>query len=501
MTEEGSDPAFAASLPTAQLVECLCQSSWDVSDRSFTDFLGIAGQGVIQGMEPADWPRLVDTLEVMLHHRGSSAPARPPAAPRAACAPCPMALPAALKREAARCYTTQSAPGLGPGSSMGVASAGLASRACVPPSPALPARRPLMGSASNLCSPKCKAAIQAYLSALTKSSNTLYTQAGLPQVRHPPASRPPKHAHPSPHPHPGRLRPLPSPHQPLAQPLAHVGSPPAAQEVAAIAGMTDADAASEVECLCAWDLTSMLRDLKPLLTRARELMSQPAQQAGEQPGTGLLGQGGHGGQGGQHSGALLGKDGHGQWHGQGQGQEGEEGESMVDEMLANQSVMLEGIAAAYILKKVAAPGGLCPSLCNAGSGAAPPASNCDVASRGKGGKGDEGGEGGKGEVLSSSLLSIETKQADSQALGTSTCPGGGGGGGAATAAAVIFALLFAASSTAAFYFYRKAELGGRAKTAQTAISNAQAGSEATIWRIDPLSPAQGADNLRPPQQM
>ena len=176
MTEEGSDPAFAASLPTAQLVECLCQSSWDVSDRSFTDFLGIAGQGVIQGMEPADWPRLVDTLEVML---------------------------------------------------------------------------PLMGSASNLCSPKCKAAIQAYLSALTKSSNTLYTQAGLPQ------------------------------------------------EVAAIAGMTDADAASEVECLCAWDLTSMLRDLKPLLTRARELMSQPAQQAGEQPGTGLLGQGGHGGQGGQ----------------------------------------------------------------------------------------------------------------------------------------------------------------------------------------------------------
>lgn len=280
-----------------------------------------------------------------------------------------------------------------------------------------------------------------------------------------------------------------------------MGSPPAAQEVAAIAGMTDADAASEVECLCAWDLTSMLRDLKPLLTRARELMSQPAQQAGEQPGTGLLGQGGHGGQGGQHSGALLGKDGHGQWHGQGQGQEGEEGESMVDEMLANQSVMLEGIAAAYILKKVAAPGGLCPSLCNAGSGAAPPASNCDVASRGKGGKGDEGGEGGKGEVLSSSLLSIETKQADSQALGTSTCPGGGGGGGAATAAAVIFALLFAASSTAAFYFYRKAELGSRAKTAQAAISNAQAGSEATIWRVDPISPAPGADNLRPPQQM
>ena len=40
-----------------------------------------------------------------------------------------------------------------------------------------------MGQASNLCSPTCKAAIQAYLSALTTSSSTLYTQAGLPQVR------------------------------------------------------------------------------------------------------------------------------------------------------------------------------------------------------------------------------------------------------------------------------------------------------------------------------
>ena len=67
---------------------------------------------------------------------------------------------------------------------------------------------------------------------------------------------------------------------------------------------------------------------------------------------------------------------------------------------------------------------------------------------------------------------------------------------------MIFALLFAASSTAAFYFYRKAELGGRAKTAQAAISDAQAGSEAISWRVDPISPgAQGADNLRPPQQM
>ena len=70
-------------------------------------------------------------------------------------------------------------------------------------------------------------------------------------------------------------------------------------------------------------------------------------------------------------------------------------------------------------------------------------------------------------------------------------------------AAVIFALLFAASSTAAFYFYRKAELGGRAKTAQAAISNAQAGSEATTWRVDPISPAaaQDPENYRPPEQM
>ena len=99
MNEAGPDPAFAASLPSAQLVECLCQSSWDVSDRSFSDFLGIVGQVVNQGkLEAADWARLVDTLAVILHRRGSSAPARPAAAPRAPCAPCPMALPAAPKR-------------------------------------------------------------------------------------------------------------------------------------------------------------------------------------------------------------------------------------------------------------------------------------------------------------------------------------------------------------------------------------------------------------------
>merc|ERR1719272_751569 len=169
-------------------------------------------------------------------------------------------------------------------------------------------------------------------------------------------------------------------------------------------------------------------------------------------------------------------------------------QSAVGGMFDSQSAMLGSIAAMYIVKKATSPGGMCPSICTAGGGgegSPPPPS-------------DKAGKGGKGEALSSSLLSIEAKKAEyskSQALGTSACPGGGGGGGDATAAAVIFALLFVASSTAAFYFYRKAELGGRAKTAQTAISNAQAGSEATIWRIDPLSPAQGADNLRPPQQM
>ena len=43
-----------------------------------------------------------------------------------------------------------------------------------------------MGSASNLCSPTCKVAIQAYISAMTVQSTTLYTQAGLSQVRPPP---------------------------------------------------------------------------------------------------------------------------------------------------------------------------------------------------------------------------------------------------------------------------------------------------------------------------
>ena len=286
-----------------------------------------------------------------------------------------------------------------------------------------------------------------------------------------------------------------------------------------------ADTAQEVECLCAFDLTSMLHDLKPLLLQAMALSKQAAA-ASQQPA--LLGQDGHG----QYQPALLGQDGHGQYQGQGQGQgpgigrrlEGlpsskadiatmlADEQSAVGGMFDSQSAMLGSIAAMYIVKKATSPGGMCPSICTAGSGGAPPASNCDVPLHGKGGGGegsppppsDKAGKGGKGEALSSSLLSIEAKKAEyskSQALGTSACPGGGGGGGAATAAAVIFALLFVASSTAAFYFYRKAELGGRAKTAQTAISNAQAGSEATIWRIDPLSPAQGADNLRPPQQM
>ena len=74
------------------------------------DFLGIVGQGAIQGnMDAADWPRLVDTLEVMLHRRGSSAgPAcRLRRAPRAPHAPWPSRQP--LERGAARRYPTQSA--------------------------------------------------------------------------------------------------------------------------------------------------------------------------------------------------------------------------------------------------------------------------------------------------------------------------------------------------------------------------------------------------------
>uniref|UniRef100_A0A7S0HU94 Uncharacterized protein n=1 Tax=Phaeocystis antarctica TaxID=33657 RepID=A0A7S0HU94_9EUKA len=384
----------ASSLPNAQLVECLCQSSWDLNDPSFAMAMTAMSGG---DMDPA---ALFDKIEVML---------------------------------------------------------------------------PLMGSASNLCSPTCKVAIQAYISAATEMDTAAYTQAGL------------------------------------------------SQEVAAIAGM--ADTAQEVECLCAFDLTSMLHDLKPLLLQAMALSKQAAA-ASQQPA--LLGQDGHG----QYQPALLGQDGHGQYQGQGQGQgpgigrrlEGlpsskadiatmlADEQSAVGGMFDSQSAMLGSIAAMYIVKKATSPGGMCPSICTAGSGGAPPASNCDVPLHGKGGGGegspappsDKAGKGGKGEALSSSLLSIEAKKAEyskSQALGTSACPGGGGGGGDATAAAVIFALLFVASSTAAFYFYRKAELGGRAKTAQAAISNAQAGSEATIWRIDPLSPAQGADNLRPPQQM
>jgi len=81
--------ASAASLPNAQLVECLCQSSWDISDPSFTDFVVLISGG---HMEPEDW---FDKAEVMLHHGGSRAPAWPPAprAPLAPCAPCPVRPP------------------------------------------------------------------------------------------------------------------------------------------------------------------------------------------------------------------------------------------------------------------------------------------------------------------------------------------------------------------------------------------------------------------------
>jgi len=253
-TMKTSGLSSASSLPNAQLVECLCQSSWDLNDPSFAAVAGMAMTAMSSGdMDPA---ALFDKIEVML---------------------------------------------------------------------------PLMGSASNLCSPTCKVAIQAYISAATEMDTAAYTQAGL------------------------------------------------SQEVAAIAGM--ADTAQEVECLCAFDLTSMLHDLKPLLLQAMALSKQAAA-ASQQP-------------------ALLGQDGHGQYQGQGQGPgigrrlqglpsskadvaalDTELGsplrtmladeQSAVGGMFDSQSAMLGGIAAMYIVKKATSPGGMCPSMCTAGSGGAPP---------------------------------------------------------------------------------------------------------------------------------
>lgn len=508
----------ASSLPNAQLVECLCQSSWDLNDPSFAAVAGMAMTAMSSGdMDPA---ALFDKIEVMLHHSGPRVPAWRPAAPHA-----PWSLLAAPEKVAARSYAPQSAASAARDTPCGTR----------PPRPRPDQEQSwlALGGASEACTSRAYATEPC--ASHVQASHGQRQQPVQPHVqgRHPSlhlrryrdgyrslhaggplaGATPRLSPSPPPPPHPG----LPCgcgprhPH-PLAPPpcFTHprLGSP-AAQEVAAIAGM--ADTAQEVECLCAFDLTSMLHDLKPLLLQAMALSKQAAA-ASQQPA--LLGQDGHG----QYQPALLGQDGHGQYQGQGQGQgpgigrrlEGlpsskadiatmlADEQSAVGGMFDSQSAMLGSIAAMYIVKKATSPGGMCPSICTAGSGGAPSASNCDVPPS------DKAGKGGKGEALSSSLLSIEAKKAEyskSQALGTSACPGGGDGGGGATAAAVIFALLFVASSTAAFYFYRKAELGGRAKTAQTAISNAQAGSEATIWRIDPLSPAQGADNLRPPQQM
>lgn len=78
------DEASAASLPNAQLVECLCQSSWDVSDTSFNGFARLISGGHV---EPAAW---FDKVEVMLHRSGSRAPAP---APASRCASCPVAAP------------------------------------------------------------------------------------------------------------------------------------------------------------------------------------------------------------------------------------------------------------------------------------------------------------------------------------------------------------------------------------------------------------------------
>ena len=88
----------ASSLPNAQLVECLCQSSWDLNDPSFAMAMTAMSGG---DMDPA---ALFDKIEVMLHHSGSRAPAWPPAAPRA-----PWSLLAAPEKGAARSYASQSA--------------------------------------------------------------------------------------------------------------------------------------------------------------------------------------------------------------------------------------------------------------------------------------------------------------------------------------------------------------------------------------------------------
>ena len=152
------DEASAASLPDAQLlVECLCQSSWDVSDPSFNGFVGLISGGVIGGghMEPA---ALFDKVEVMLYRSGSRAPAPawPPAARRA-----PWALPVAPEKAAARPYAPQSAAPAARGTPCGPS----------PPQPLpptqeqswlAPGRRLRLGGASRACATEpCASRVQA----------------------------------------------------------------------------------------------------------------------------------------------------------------------------------------------------------------------------------------------------------------------------------------------------------------------------------------------------
>ena len=88
LNEQLTDPSLgffsadAASLPNAQLVECLCQSSWDFSDPAFTRFAAMIALSVSDASPPQPEPAaILDLLEQILQGRRSEASAWPPAWP------------------------------------------------------------------------------------------------------------------------------------------------------------------------------------------------------------------------------------------------------------------------------------------------------------------------------------------------------------------------------------------------------------------------------------